>query len=84
MRIACLLLAVACVHGALPTWPKFFLMMFENHGYDEITTDVNWMPWIAGSFLLTDYYAVTHPSSQITFRSLVAITLHALLIPIAI
>jgi len=36
--------------------------MFENHGYDEITTDVNWMPWIAGSFLLTDYYAVTHPS----------------------
>jgi hypothetical protein len=63
MRIACLLLlAVACVHGALPTWPKFFLMMFENHGYDEVTTNSNWMPWVAGSFLLTDYHAVTHPS----------------------
>jgi len=63
MRVACLLLlAVACVHGALPTWPKFFLMMFENQGYDEVMNNSVWAPIVANSFLLTDYHAVTHPS----------------------
>jgi len=44
------------------SWPKFFLMMFENHGYDQVLGNTYWKSIIDNSLLLTSYAAVSHPS----------------------
>jgi hypothetical protein len=61
--VALLLLCLTYSYAAVPqTWQKFFIMMFENHGYNEVMSDPTWTSIIAKSFLLTNYHGVTHPS----------------------
>eukprot|EP00456_Euglypha_rotunda_P052219 TRINITY_DN42094_c0_g1_i3.p1 TRINITY_DN42094_c0_g1~~TRINITY_DN42094_c0_g1_i3.p1 ORF type:complete len:277 (+),score=28.57 TRINITY_DN42094_c0_g1_i3:64-894(+) len=58
--LAIVLLHLAMAHAQ--SWPKFFIMMFENHGYDQVLSNPGWSGIIQNSLLLTSYYAVTHPS----------------------
>jgi len=65
MRIALLLLFAVSALGQVQVtnqWPQFFIMMFENHGYSQVTANSYWQKIIADSFLLTNYHGVTHPS----------------------
>jgi len=57
-----LLFSVAALAQVQNQWSQFFLMMFENHGYNQVTANTYWQKIIAGSFLLTNYKGVTHPS----------------------
>jgi len=43
-------------------WPKYFLMMFENHGYNQVTANSGWNSIIKNGLSLTNYHAVSHPS----------------------
>jgi len=43
-------------------WDNFFLMMFENHGYTQVNANAQWQAIMKGSFQLTNYRAVSHPS----------------------
>jgi len=61
--LAVLLLVVASASAEeMPTWSKFFLIMFENHGYNQVMGNSYWSALIKNSFLLTNYRGVTHPS----------------------
>jgi len=59
MRTALLALLVVCQAA---TYEKFFLMMFENHGYSQVQGNSYWTKIMANSFQPTNYYGVTHPS----------------------
>jgi len=43
-------------------WDNFFILMFENHGYTQVTGNSKWAAIMNGTFQLTNYHAVTHPS----------------------
>jgi len=47
---------------SLAAWDNFFILMFENHGYDQVMANSKWASLIDGSFQLTNYHAVSHPS----------------------
>jgi len=59
MKFAVFALAIVSASAA---WDKFFLIMFENHGYDQVLANAGWKAIMNGSFQLTNYHAVTHPS----------------------
>jgi len=40
----------------------FFVIMFENHGYNQVTGNSHWQKAIAQGLLLTNYHAIAHPS----------------------
>jgi len=46
----------------MQTWPSFFIMMFENHGYNQVTANSYWASIMSKAFSLTNYHGVTHPS----------------------
>jgi hypothetical protein len=48
--------------SAAPTYSKFFIIMFENHGYNQVMANSYWTSAISGSFQLDNYRGVTHPS----------------------
>jgi hypothetical protein len=41
---------------------RFMIIMFENHGYEEVIKDPHFSAFAALGSRLTNYYAVTHPS----------------------
>jgi len=44
------------------TYEKFFLIIFENHGYNQVLANSYWQSLVKDSLLATTYYAVSHPS----------------------
>jgi len=56
-----LFLFIASVSGA---WENFFIMMFENHGYNQVMNNSKWTSIInsVNTFQLSNYHAVSHPS----------------------
>jgi acid phosphatase len=57
-----LALLLATSAYAAPKWENFFILMFENHGYTQVMANSYWVSAMKGSFQLTNYRAVTHPS----------------------
>jgi acid phosphatase len=59
-----LLFVLACLvfPSQAQKWENFFLIMFENHGYTQVTGNAKWQQIMNGTFQLTNYHAVTHPS----------------------
>jgi hypothetical protein len=59
-----LLLLSSCVLTltAAQTWEHIFIMMFENHGWSQIEHNPYWEAVQEQGIVLTDFYALTHPS----------------------
>lgn len=41
---------------------KFFIIMFENHGYDQVLADSTWKNIVKSGMLIRNYKGVAHPS----------------------
>jgi hypothetical protein len=48
--------------GSFAQWDNFFIIMFENHGYNQVLANSYWTAIMKDSFQLLNYHAVTHPS----------------------
>lgn len=57
---ALFLLALTAVSAV--QYDKFFMMMFENHGYNQVMSNSAWKKIVNDGYSLTKYYGVTHPS----------------------
>jgi len=60
--IALFLLAFTATYAAAATWDRFFIIMFENHGWNQIEANSYWTAIQEKGLTLTDFYAITHPS----------------------
>lgn len=57
------------------TFSKFFIIVFENHGYDQVVGHSGWKKIIDTGMLLTNYKGVAHPSQPNYVATLGADTL---------
>jgi len=45
-----------------PVWQRFFIMMFENHGWSQIKANPYWRAISESGLTLTQMFGITHPS----------------------
>lgn len=57
-----LVFAAVCANAVTNKWDKIFVIMFENHGYNQVQGNSYWTSIMKDSFQLVNYHGVTHPS----------------------
>eukprot|EP00808_Paulinella_micropora_P000160 g9789.t1 len=62
MLVAIATLALHIISAGAVHYEKIFIMVFENHGYEQTNANSYWAEILAKSYQLTNYYSVIHKS----------------------
>jgi hypothetical protein len=62
MRLVLTFFALAAAQADAAVVDRFFVIMFENHGYNQVLANSYWQRAIAQGMLITNYRAISHPS----------------------